>query len=688
MSAEHRGGRGHALLGARRSWLGVGLAGGCVVGLVCVVAAVVAFTPLLGVARPANPFQPGAPTAAPTAPSPTATPDPVLVARRSLDQDPTRQAIWAQVPPRTDQYALFESYGRACGQPLDRLITLPSENAQIGDKRQFWNTDSPSGRPAQIAATLRHVRDHTYLYVEDGVDVDEAQIRVVGDDFEDRIYPTVKRFFGDEWPPELADDRHITILTARLSPRVAGFYFGANDLFSRALRPQSNERRMIYISAQALQRRGPEFFKGVIAHEFGHMVQRNAKPAHAAWVNEGLSEMANKLVGADLSAREQSFMTASALQLNGWEDEPLDRARAHYGSGYLFLSYFGEQNGGYELLRELGQGDGHGLQMFANYLKRHHSPRTVDDFVADWQVANYVNDPQVEAGRFAYRSVQAKRPADEFQASYPAQGQADVRHYAPRYVEFLPDRAGTLDLRVKGAEQTRVIGADPLNRYLWWSAPGDDVTSSLMREFDLTGVPQATLNLTLWYDIDRGYVVPAVSEDGGCTWKALRGQNTRSLGPLAPGGPSVSGYQNQSGAEGGPRWVDEKLDLSAYAGKKVLFRLQHVNSIYLERAGFALGKASLPEIGFNDDLDSDNGWQSDGFLRLVNRMPEKWLIQVIQYGRDGSVTVTPLAPDPSQAATFSVPGFGERIERVVLVYSAAAPGTVEKVPFDYQASVR
>ncbi|MCQ3976886.1 MAG: hypothetical protein DPW09_25950, partial [Anaerolineae bacterium] len=107
-------------------------------------------------------------------------------------------------------------------------------------------------------------------------------------------------------------------------------------------------------------------------------------------------------------------------------------------------------------------------------------------------------------------------------------------------------------------------------QYQWYSLRGDDSNTRLTRAFDLRPVTSATLNYSTWYDIetdwDYGYV--EISTDGGETWTILTTPHSATTNPS--GNAYGPGYTGVSGD--GPAWIEESLDISAYAGQEVLFR--------------------------------------------------------------------------------------------------------------------
>jgi hypothetical protein len=153
--------------------------------------------------------------------------------------------------------------------------------------------------------------------------------------------------------------------------------------------------------------------------------------------------------------------------------------------------------------------------------------------------------------------------------------------------------------------------------------------SRLTREFDLSGVTSATLHYRAWFETERGwdYAYVAASTDGGKTWQALPATHTGDYDPVgAAYGP---GYTGDSGG----KWVEESVDLTAFAGRKLLLRFEYVTDDAAHARGFAVDDISIPELGFSDGSDSDGGWQAEGFLRIEKPLAQRFVVQLIQGDR-------------------------------------------------------
>jgi immune inhibitor A len=223
---------------------------------------------------------------------------------------------------------------------------------------------------------------------------------------------------------------------------------------------------------------------------------------------------------------------------------------------------------------------------------------------------------------------------------------------------------------------------------VWWGAKVDSSDTTLTREFDLSSVKSATMTFWTWYDIesDFDYAYVEASVDGK-RWQTLPGVNTTNADPN--GASYGNGFTGKSGVPSSDKktpakWGQEKVDLSAYAGKKVQIRFEYITDQAVTHTGFYLDDIEIPDINYRYDVDSgDGGWQAEGFIRHANVLPQPWLVQLISVSQN-STTVERLPIANDQTGHWNI-GLGPEVERAVLVISGAAPVTTE--PAEYWFAV-
>ncbi len=555
------------------------------------------------------------------APAATATPRPPT---QTAAATPTRTAA-PQTPAEPPGRDLIDLARRFHALPADapRLARLTPYAQQVGDSQRFTIIDLETPAMLAISATLRLVTEHAYLFVQDGISVPASDLEALGGDFETRVYPVVTAAFGAEWSPGVDSDPHIVILHAQL--KGAGGYVNAADEFPAAVAIQSNEREMVYLDTSFLDAQGPAY-NAVAAHELQHLVHWNADPDEEAWVNEGLSQVASEMVGGG-TAGLQSFLISPDTQLNHWPAE--GDTGVHYAASQLFFRYLLDRFGGREQASRLLRIQEDGITGVETYLRSFAA--TFPDVFADWLAANYLDE---ENGPYAHADADA-RVATVTTIRELGEGNGSVHQFAAEYLEVEPPADGFATFTFDGADEVS-IGVPPHDgppsagsgQAFWWSSRGDAIDSRLTREFDLTGLQRATLRYWTWFDIERGwdYAYVAASTDGGKSWRTLPGRQTSDYNPVGQAyGP---GYTGTSG-EDGPQWVREEVDLTPYAGRKLLLRFEYVTDDSANLTGFAVDDIEVPELRFQDGAHGDGGWTAEGFRRIEEPLSQQFILLLI-----------------------------------------------------------
>jgi hypothetical protein len=566
---------------------------------------------------------------------------------------------------------------RGLENPAPTVADAPPQ-LDVGGVESFWLVDRRSEQHYQSQFTLRYAGPVALIYVEQGVEIDQAAVERNARLFETEIYPRNRALFGSEWSPGVDGDPRLTILLANL-PGVGG-YFSSSDSLPAAVNRFSNEREMFYINVG--QSPGPRLdLRSVLAHEFQHMIHWNSQRGSPTWFNEGLSTLAEDLNGVTNDGLPLAFLQNPDLQLTGWTYRP-PRNTAHYGASQLFMRYVHEHYAGDAGLAALITSDaGHETAQFVRLAQQTRPDITsFAQLVADWATANLVNDPALADGRFAYeRLPQTVTPADL--ALGPGQGSA--AQFGADYLRLPP---GPLILRFHGADTAMLLPARPSGGFAYWSNAGDDSMSTLTRHLDLRGLSSATLSFDAWYEIETGYdyVFVAASTDDGATWQSLPGTSTTSEDPH--GANFGHGYTGVSGSPGaltvdGPRgqWLSETVDLTTVAGQEILLRFWYVTDDAEHAVGMLIDNLRVPELGWSDDAEhAQAGWQFEGWARTGVELPQRWELRLLREGLQGRSLET-LAVDPQGRAEASVAA-GEQATLVVL---PATPFAREPAAYTY-----
>jgi hypothetical protein len=181
---------------------------------------------------------------------------------------------------------------------------------------------------------------------------------------------------------------------------------------------------------------------------------------------------------------------------------------------------------------------------------------------------------------------------------------------------------------------------------------------------------RATLSYQLWYIIEDkwDYAYVEVSLDGGKKWRILEAPHTSAANPV--GNSFGMGYTGDSGG-----WLDETVDLTEYVGREILLRFQYVTDDAKTGAGLCLRQISVPEAGL---LQLTDGWQPEGFILIDNRVPQDYVVQVIEVSTDSRVRIMPL--DGSNAGELVVQR-PQDLDRLVVVVAAIAPKTLQHASY-------
>ena len=619
-----------------------------------------------------------------TAPSidetPTVEPTPTIVREPVADAGAETERLLetTDVPVRD----LHDLAVRLKDLPVDtpRTINLSgSPDYPVGTRRLFHVSNVDTDEQFDIYAILEYKTEHAYMWVEEGERFDLDDLTSAADLFEEYSYPTNRAFFGSEWGPGVDNDPHLSILHAAGLGSVAGYYSSADEFVSD-VRDDSNEMEMFYINLDNVTI-NDEFYNGVLAHEFQHMIHWYNDRNEETWLNEGFSELAMYLNNFDTGSHDYSFASQPDTQLNSWPEHPAP-AYANYGAGYLFTSYFLDRFGP-DATQALVASRDNSFASVDSVLQDLGTDLAFEDLFADWVIANLLDDPGFSDGRYGYADIDLYIFNVEFTYyafDYPVSRSETVHQYGTDYIELNGERP--LVFHFTGSTQVGLVDAVAHSGdYLWWSNRGDDSDMTLTRAFDLSDVEDASLEFWTWYDLeeDWDYAYLEISADGGATWEILE---TPSGTDANPNGNSFGwGYTGRSDGET-PRWIQERVDLSGYAGQEVEIRFELIADDAVNRPGFILDDVSIPEISyFSDFEENDGGWESAGFIRHANVLPQRWLVQLVLEGAETTVERLGLAED--QVGEWLIP-LDSSTDRAVITISGLAPVTTEMASYSYE----
>ncbi|MCL4273289.1 MAG: immune inhibitor A [Anaerolineales bacterium] len=591
----------------------------------------------------------------------------------------TLETLQSTIVPDNDPRELACRLKDMCDIP--EVMATSAAPRVVGETKNFWVHNLDTNTNNEVQATLRYATPHVYFWVQDGVNVNEREMRALVDEFEEKIYPTTREFFGSEWTPGIDGDEHIYILYARgLGFSIAG-YFSSADSVHPLIREYSNGHEMFLFNADNTSL-ADEFTYSVLAHEFQHMIHWNLDANETSWLNEGASELAAFINGYDGGGFDWLYISNPDLQLNDWPNSQ-GATTPHYGAAFLFMTYFLDRFGD-DATKALVRHPANGLESFDAVLADigasdplTGNPVATDAFFMDWAVTNLLHSSSAGDGRFVYNNYSNARrasPTETITDCQPDPLSRTVHQYGVDYIAI--ECAGDYTISFTGSTVTKLLPADPYSgTYAFWSNKGDESNMTLTREFDLTNVSAPIeFSFRTWYDIetDWDYLYLEISEDGE-TWEIVP---TPSGTGTNPSGNSYGwGY---SGTTNG--WIEERIDLSQYAGKSIFVRFEYVTDAAVNGEGFLLDDVRIEAAGYSSDFEADDGgWMAEGFVRVQNVLPQTFGLALVLTG-DSSVTMIPLNEDQTAEITISL----QRGEKAYLVVAGTTRFTRELASYQFE----
>ncbi len=280
--------------------------------------------------------------------------------------------------------------------PLRRPISW-----EVGQKDTLWAWDFHEAVHYQVPATCRAVGEFCYLLVEDSVwsnRVDSAAVAGLVKAFDQSckadsttgIYQMCLETFGS--PPDIDGDPRIFILILDIrdgfsgeGTYYSGYFYSLNEYDPDSLPPDqrySNVREMFYVDCNPLNVKG-ETAKGVLAHEFQHLIHWGQDPEEKDWINEGCSGYAEYVCG--YNRWKGNFLHTPNNSLTEWIGSLAD-----YEQTFMFIAYLAEHYGGRETIKQLVAEEAEGIAGVNEVLKGEGAD--FSSVFADWVIANYLDN--------------------------------------------------------------------------------------------------------------------------------------------------------------------------------------------------------------------------------------------------------------------------------------------------------
>ncbi|MDW8226607.1 MAG: immune inhibitor A [Anaerolineales bacterium] len=608
------------------------------------------------------------------------TPTPFSLTREPISEDEidTLKVLENTIIPERNLAKLACRFNGVCNAPA--TVPAPNPPYKIGDKREFWVSNTDTAEYRRMTATLVYMTEHAYLWVEDGVYYEPEDAQKLLGTFEKKIYPTNREFFGSEWTPGIDNDPHIYIIYANnLGWNVAG-YFVSLDSYHPAIVEYSNAIESFYIDSS--QDLASPYTYSVLAHEFQHMIHWYQDANESSFLDEGFAELAVFLNDYDTGGFDALYARNPDIPLTDWRE---DDNGVHYGANFLFALYFLDRFGE-TATQALVRNPENELKSVDETLRAlnirtsSNQIMTADDFFLEWVIANFLMDKTFADGRFYYHNypnAPQTRPTETISQCPLSPITRTVNQYGVDYIEITCTGDYTLEFR--GTTKVSLLPANPHSgKYAFWSNKANESNTSLEKLFDFRKVSgPIEMIYWVWYDLeeDYDYVHLSASTDGQ-TWKILI---TPSGTGKNPSGNSYGwGYNGKSGT-----WLEERVDLSQYAGQQVWVRFDYITDAAVVNEGFLIDDISIPAINYFEDFEQgDGGWQAAGFVRVQNVLPQTFRLAIIRQGDEPAVEAIALSSNQTATIPLSLK-FGEK---AVLVVTATTRITHQ--PAGYEVEIR
>lgn len=603
----------------------------------------------------------------------------------TLDQTPvdaisveTLETLNQTLVPENDPYELACRLKGICDVPR----TVPAKSYKVGDTEQFWVSNNDTAQHRLITARLVYITPHSYFWAEEGARYRESDVKRLMDTFENRMYPTNREFFGEEFNPGIDGDPHIYVIYASgLGSSVAG-YFNSSDSYHPLVKEYSNAHETYMLSTT--QDLTDEYTYGVLAHEFVHMIQFASDRNDVSWLSEGFAELGVLLNGYDVGGKDWDYVRDPDLQLTTW-GASVGENGPHYGQSFLFFAYFLDRFGE-EATKALTNNPENSISSVDDTLAQlgitdplTGEVVTADNVFMDWAAALYLMDRRAGDGRYTYYDYPDAPQARDTETIPCPQSALDrtVSQYGIDYINI--SCAGDFTLNFRGSTSIPLLPTDVRSgKYAFWSNKGDESNMTLTREFDFTNVSgPIDISYWTWYDIeeDWDYLYLEASTDGQ-SWEILK---TPSGTDYNPSGNSYGwGY---TGATGG--WIEETVDLSKFAGQKTFIRFEYITDAAVNGEGLLLDDVRVDAAGYRSDFEADDGgWVAEGFARIQNVLPQTYRLSLILKGNTTTVTEIELNTDQTAEIPLSLQGG----EEVILIVTGTTRFTT--LPAAYQIEVK
>ncbi|AZR74237.1 hypothetical protein BBF96_13015 [Anoxybacter fermentans] len=313
---------------------------------------------------------------------------------------------------RQKEKELIEQYGF---EEILKNITKSRFNIQsysLGSERTFYIRDfNREEYYYSITATLKRISNHSYIYVDNNITINQTDLDYIAEQFDNQIYPTNMKFFASHEYTSYDYDENgkiIILLTPIIfdGPGIVMGYFFLGDYLPKTYIEDSNEADMIYLNSNVLELDNDKKsllneLLSTVAHEFQHLIFFCEKlfayrVIEDTWINEGFSGLAQYLNGYYNYVGDGRIYNSDGTETNpdalGYFNKPADESLlswenklSDYGASNLFAFYlyhlFGEQ-----IIKDINTSPSDPVNVISEKY------RTFSTLFLDWIATNYVGE--------------------------------------------------------------------------------------------------------------------------------------------------------------------------------------------------------------------------------------------------------------------------------------------------------
>jgi immune inhibitor A len=173
-------------------------------------------------------------------------------------------------------------------------------------------------------------------------------------------------------------------------------------------------------------------------------------------------------------------------------------------------------------------------------------------------------------------------------------------------------------VRIDLPKKATLIQKPKTGAFAYYGGSGDEIDHKMVATADLTDAAQAALEYDIWFNTEANwdFAMVQVSDDNGKTWKSLATPHTTDA-INADGYPAIkANLPGYTGSSGG--WIHERVDLSAYAGKRIQIQFRYMTDWGTNLDGVFVDNVKLEKDGhaiIDDGAEGESAFHLDGFVK-------------------------------------------------------------------------